>query len=519
MQMMKLLNKTEIRRWPIRQWVPLIVLIASFFFLYGKVFLTLAEQWRSHVMYSHGFFIPLISIYLVWIQRNKLSRVKTVSSNWFGYIMLFVSLSILLIGYAGGIPTLQEISLPLTIGAMVVSILGLHFLKVLWLPIAYLFFMIPVWEEILTGHFHLYLQRFSAQNGVSLLNLVGIPAHLEGLYIRLPNIVLEVTRACSGVNHLIAVVAIGIPLAYLFIQGWKRKIILVGAAILIAILANGLRIALIALFAYYNVGTPLHGPFHILQGLFVSAIGYVVLFLCTWILSTKRPPPSKSTGEKETTSLARSVSSADNKLSYPPIVISVLLLAIGSYMYLNTFSPYPLRKNINSFPTHIDEWAGEDISRPLFNVFKDSGVDHELKRTYKANSGDEIQLYIGYFEYQDQKKKIINYKTAEFHKNASKIRININANHQIEINKAVYRDKNKFELIFFWYDLNRRIASERYMAKLYTIWDALVNRRTNGAIIIIRSELDDIENLPGKMLKAERFIKTIYPVLGDYLPK
>jgi EpsI family protein len=433
--------------------------------------------------------------------------------------MLSAGLSMLLVGYAGGIPTLQEISLPLTIGGMVASIFGIHLFKVLWFPIAYLFLMIPVWEEILTGHFHLYLQRFSAQNGVALLDLVGIPVHLEGLYIRLPNIVLEVARACSGVNHLIAVVAIGIPLAYLFIQGWKRRIILVGAAVLIAIFANGLRVALIALFAYFNLGTPLHGPFHILQGLFVSAIGYVVLFLCTWILSTKRPPPSKPNGEKETTSLAPSVSSANNKLSYPLIVISVLLLAIGSYTYLNIVSPYPLRKNINLFPTHIDEWAGEDISRPLFNVFKDSGVDHELKRTYKANSGDEIQLYVGYFEYQDQKKKIINYKTAEFHRNASKTRININANHQIEINKAVYRNKNKFELILFWYDLNRHIASERYMAKLYTICDALVNRRTNGAVIIIKSELDDIETLPGKMLKVEGFIKTIYPVLGDYLPK
>jgi hypothetical protein len=38
-------------------------------------------------------------------------------------------------------------------------------------------------------------------------------------------------------------------------------------------------------------------------------------------------------------------------------------------------------------------------------------------------------------------------------------------------------------------------------------------------VAIASSELDDIENLPGKMLKAERFIKTIYPVLGDYLPK
>src|SRR4030042_3057391 len=110
MQMLMLLKKTEIRRWPMRQWVPVIVLIASFFFLYGKVFLTLAGQWRSQVMYSHGFLIPLISLYLVWIQRNKLSRAKTVSSNWFGYIMLSAGLSMLLVGYAGAIPTLQEIS-------------------------------------------------------------------------------------------------------------------------------------------------------------------------------------------------------------------------------------------------------------------------------------------------------------------------------------------------------------------------------------------------------------------------
>jgi len=152
-------------------------------------------------------------------------------------------------------------------------------------------------------------------------------------------------------------------------------------------------------------------------------------------------------------------------------------------------------------------------------VFKDSGVDHELKRVYRANPDGEIQLYIGYFEYQDQKKKIINYRTAEFHRNASRVTISLDGSRKIEINKAIHRNKNKFDLILFWYDLNRHIASERYMAKLYTIWDALVNRRTNGSIIMIKSELHDINHLDGKLLQAERFINAIYPVLEDYLPQ
>jgi len=139
MQVLKLLKNPEIGRWPVRQWFPVIVLTASFFFLYGRVFLTLAEQWQSNVMYTHGFVIPLISLYLVWIQRDKWPLTKKASPNWFGYIMLFASLMMLLVGYVCGSPILQEISLPFTIGAIVASTFGLHFLKVLWFPIAYLF--------------------------------------------------------------------------------------------------------------------------------------------------------------------------------------------------------------------------------------------------------------------------------------------------------------------------------------------------------------------------------------------
>ena len=44
-------------------------------------------------------------------------------------------------------------------------------------------------------------------------------------------------------------------------------------------LANGLRVALISALAHWEFTSALHGPMHVLHGLFVAAVGYVVLFL------------------------------------------------------------------------------------------------------------------------------------------------------------------------------------------------------------------------------------------------
>ena len=40
-------------------------------------------------------------------------------------------------------------------------------------------------------------------------------------------------------------------------------------------------------------------------------------------------------------------------------------------------------------------------------------------------------------------------------------------------------------LIFFWYHLNGRIVTNPYLAKLYTLWDFMIHRRTNGAVVLV----------------------------------
>jgi len=475
-------------------------------------------QWRSNVMYSHGFLIPLISLYLVWARRDRLAQIDYLPRNGLAFAALGVGIGMVLIGHVAGVQIIQGFSLIFTVAGIVGLLFGVSSLKLFWLPIVYLLFMIPIWEEAVTGHFHLPLQKFSAVNGNVILNLVGIPAHREGLYIALPETVLEVARACSGVNHLIAVIAIGIPLAYLFLSGWSRRILLILIAIVIAILSNGLRVALIGILSYLNIGGPLHGPFHILQGLFVSIVGYVALILSTWALSAGSPSARNPVDKKETGRSGDTGGAQKNRKPHALFSAIILFAAAGSYIHFHSFSPAPLKNSLDLFPREIGGWTGSPADSRFSGWFKEANVDHELIRVYRTGGEKRVELYIAYFEYQDSTKKVINYRTEEIHQNLSVIKVNLESGEGMEINRLFQRGKGKNNLVLFWYDINGRIVTGRLAAKLYRAWDGLVRGRTNGAIIILSSDLASDENPNEAEEQIKEFIRTTYPFFLDYLP-
>jgi len=500
-----------------RTWTIGLMVAVSILFLYGEVLIALVQMWWSNDMYSYGFLIPFISLYMVWIKRKEVLSIRSSPAYIPGILILSISLSMLVTGHAGGIIVLQELSLPVTIAGVVVLLLGTHYLKFLWLPIAYLLFMIPVWS-ILTGYLHFPFQNFSAATGARLLDMIGVPVYRNGIFVELPNITLKVARECSGVNYLLAVVALGIPMAYLFLKSRIRRIILLCSAVIIAIAANGLRVALIGAFSYYGVGDNIHGPFHMLQGLFVSVVGYAALFGGVFILAGGSPVVKNYT---QADGRDKSPSSPDisgvKKLVLPAVIIITLSLLLGSYIYLHKPSPVPLKKELIWFPYKIGNWSGTD-SGPDYEAFKTLGADRILSRTYRTDAGRQIKLYIGYYELQEQGKEIVNYRTAWLHDGASLVKITAGADEVIEVNRLIKQEGNINRLILFWYDLNGRVVTGRYTAKAYTTLDSLIRGRTNGAMMILSSDFGEMEELPKELTVTEDFAGKIFPLLKDYLP-
>ena len=490
----------------------------SFLFLYAGVFAALAEQWRSQPMYSHGPLVPLVSGYLLWTRRDRLFDTHGNPRRLIGLSVLLLGVSMQVMGHAAAVLTVQQVSILVTLTGMAGFLFGLPSLRVLWLPIGYLMFMIPVWEEGITRYFHPALQSFSAHNAVLLLSALGIPAYREGVCIHLPNQVLEVAQSCSGVNHLTAVVAMGIPMAYLFLKTWPRRIILIGGALVVALLSNGVRVALIGVFSHNEIGAPLHGPFHILQGLFVSFVGYAALFALTWLLHTG---PTADVGAEQT---RESVPMALKLANSSPLKVmgfcGLLLATAGGYVNLQGSSPAPLRSQFELFPTELAGWNGIQDGGEIAasGLFRASGVDSELSRVFQNNRGRLIWLYAGYFEFQDSRKKVINYRTQELHRGALPVHLDLDFEKSVEVNRRIGEEGGKKRLTFFYYDINGRVAADRMTAKVYSLWDTLTRNRSNAAVVIFESELtldDEVEALE-EDLKA--FMRDAYPHLRQCLP-
>ncbi|MGH9365218.1 MAG: exosortase [Thermoanaerobaculia bacterium] len=270
--------------WPLH--VPIMVgaLVVVFAVLYAPVFAWLVRSWLDNEIYQHGFLVPAIAGYLVWLRRRELGSLPVRPSLVGGAAVLALGGLMLVLGKVGSVLVLLvETSLLVTLAGLVLLLLGPAFLKALALPLGYLSFMIPLVADR-TIWVHWPFQLLAATVSTELLQLLGLAAHREGLFIVLPRVTLEIAEECSGIRFMISVIAVGIPLAYLTQRTWRRGVGLIAIGVAIGILANSVRVALIGVWAYLD-GEVLNGPLHVLQGMFVAWAGYAALVVGAWALS------------------------------------------------------------------------------------------------------------------------------------------------------------------------------------------------------------------------------------------
>lgn len=478
----------------------------------------LVRQWNSNDVYSYGFLIPFISLYLVWIRRDCLKEITPCPNHLAGLAFLVIGLSMLILGHAGSIGVIQEISIVFTASGIVLFFLGTSFFRILWFPTVYLLFMIPFWN-IFTDPLQSVFQNMTAKIASTIIQFFPIPVYRDGIFLILPEITLEVAKVCSGINYLIAVIAIGVPLAYLYLESWIKKLILISSAVLLSILANGLRVALIGLFSYYGISGTLHGPGHVFQALSVSIIGYIVLFIGVRILSGKSdylPYRSQSATDRDIQVVEYEELDVKKTQIFYISLIAIIFLLAGGYIHFYEPSRISIKKNFDLFPERIGHWSGYRTQTEL-NIYREIGFDRTLNRHYRSASGEDVNLFIGYFERQGQGKEIVGYKTRALHNNASKLKVQIDADRSVEINKSVQKYGKKSHLMLFWYEINGRIVANRYLAKVYAVLDFLVRGRTNGALVLLSSEIQ--EDDPERTYDAEKdLLIHLVPLLSDHLP-
>ena len=475
---------------------------------YWDVLYMLVNQWWSNSMYTHGFLIPIIAGYVCWATRGNLPAVCQPSFK-LGFPVIVGGLLLLTIGRAGSLAAIQELSLLPVMFGVALLVGGLPLARALALPILYLLLMIPVWE-IFTNRLHGPFQLFSASLGTSLLRAVGIPVFREGTFIYLPNKTLEVAQVCSGVNYLVAIAAVGIPLAYLSRSTVTRRTALVMFGVIVSIIANGVRVALIGFTTYYGlVSGDLHGPGHVFHGMFVAVVGYVALFLgAPRIVGTALGhEPSEVRGER----LAMGPASKRGLA----VALALILLTM-TVQHVGAARPEPRELSADGIPLQLQGWRATTGSRLEESAVRGVGVDEEVVRSFELPGTGRVHLYVGYYSRQEQGKELIGDAAAKLHANADDIDIALSSGERVRIGE-LRRDEKSPRHVLFWYDINGQVTSDATQVRLKTIRDVMLRRRSNGAIVAVTLDPAVGVSSAAATEAARAFASVALPALSQYL--
>ncbi len=262
-----------------------IIVAALVILLYYPVLRPLVADWIDLPDFSHGFLVLPISLYLVWVKRDRLMSPSS-PSNW-GLLLLAFGLILLLSGRLAAEYFTQRLSIPVVIAGLVLFLSGKEHLKAVAFSIIFLFLMIPLPSIIMqkiTFPMQLFVSHWAAQS----LELLGIPVLLEGNIIHLPNTALNVAEACSGIRSLVSLLTVGTLFAYFKTKILWQRLLIIIAALPITMVVNVFRVAFTGVLSY-KFGQQAAERFHELSGFILFLMAAAMFYGLSLLISRLSP--------------------------------------------------------------------------------------------------------------------------------------------------------------------------------------------------------------------------------------
>ena len=245
--------------------------------LYLHTLTHLVEQWWHDPNFSHGFFVPFFTAFVIWQERSRLAHLIP-RPSWWGLLLLGFGLCVLVLGQMGAELFLSRVSLLIVLAGLIVFFLGWSFFRALLFPWAFLVLMIPI-PAIVFNQITFPLQLLASKIASAILAWLGVPVLREGNVIILPAMALEVADACSGIRSLMSLATLAVIYGYLMERNNSVRILLAVASLPIAVAANSLRVVVTGLLVQYWDPDKAQGFFHEFQGWLMFVASLAMLYL------------------------------------------------------------------------------------------------------------------------------------------------------------------------------------------------------------------------------------------------
>ena len=192
--------------------------------------------WES-TTFGHCLFVAPIVGWLAWQRRRELARLTP--TGWLaGLVPMALAGALWALGDIAGVAIVRHVALVAMLQSAVLTLLGPQVTRGLLFPLGYMFFLVPFGETLEQP-----MQAITVRLVMAQLQLIGLPAINDGVLITTPHGYFEVAEACSGNKFLIAMIAYGTLVAGICFASWRRRAAFMAVALVVPVLANGVRAA------------------------------------------------------------------------------------------------------------------------------------------------------------------------------------------------------------------------------------------------------------------------------------
>lgn len=316
---------------------------------------------------SHGWLVPIFSLYVLWTQREKLKKVAGAPSIW-GFLACLPCIGVALIGSRGVQVRLEQVGFIGLCMAVPWAFYGWHVAKGCVFPALFLLFSVPLASnlDIVTVH----LRLFASGTAFVMLRGFGVDVMQVGTAIVSQGahpFSIDVAEPCSGLRSLVALTALTAAYAWYTQPTWWRRAALFACAIPLAVLGNVGRVLSICFVAAWASSDFALGFYHDYSGYVVFVVAIALMVACGEVITRWCGRWGRKAGGKVATSAADPGADAQERVApatggtpVVPVVFAVVLCPLLLFV-LVTPSPMVTDSPPVKLPESFEGYVADDI--------------------------------------------------------------------------------------------------------------------------------------------------------------
>jgi exosortase A len=495
-----------------------LALLAPFLLYLGTV-RSIVSIWNSSETFAHGYVILPISLWLIWRRRENFSLYPPRP-----YAPALVLLALLGIGWlAAQLGEVQVVSQYMFVAMFPVAalaLLGPRLAGSLAFPLLFLLFAVPFGEIFVAP-----LIQFTADFTVWAVRATGIPVLRNGTRFELPTGSWSVVEACSGVRYLISSITLGCLYAYLTYRSTRRRVMFIALAMVVPVIANGLRAYMIVMIGHLSGMALATGVDHLIYGWLFFGL---VMFIMFWIggfwrednvdLQTATPAIAAAAADADPVPTgARAAARNVAAIALATVVLCALWPAAAFVSERVNHNPAPVR-----LPAVAVTWpqTGAVADWQPFYMKPDASF-HEAYRNPAAGATLPVGLTLLYYRNQDGTKTLISslnrlagYEDA-WHEVESAGRTEAMLGQPLGLHEGILHASQGNIMVWSFKWIGGRYTSSDYLGKLYQAGAKALLRGDDGAAIMLAVPYDNDKDAARAALR--RFLSEQGPAIDQAL--